>query len=227
VEGLQDGDEAAGERPAKKQKTSPPSPTEPNVIKLVVSPDQQHVVAVTDDKCVRVFSVDGDGELVELSRRYMPKRPCAIQILPDNATILCGDKFGDVYSLPLFPGTGAEAQSATAESRNEATVPKDASAKLPAFKPSASNLTVHTKRNRRALEAQLAQKDFTSRKEPLQFEHKLLLGHVSMLTDLTFATQEVEGRQRGYIITADRDEHIRISRGTSPTEDARRKSDQD
>jgi len=38
------------------------------------------------------------------------------------------------------------------------------------------------------------------------------LGHVSMLTDATFAVREIEGKSRGYIISADRDEHIRISR---------------
>jgi tRNA (guanine-N(7)-)-methyltransferase subunit TRM82 len=64
----------------------------------------------------------------------------------------------------------------------------------------------------RSLESQQKQKLFTPRKEVLAFEHKLLLGHVSMLTDATFATREVEGKSRGYIITADRDEHIRISR---------------
>lgn len=180
-----------------------------------MSNDQQHAVAVTEDKCVRVFSIQSDGGVVELSQRTMPKRPCALEILPDNDTIMCGDKFGDVYSLPLLPTDESEKQHSDAKAAQEA---EDAAARAKAqadgvsFKPSATNLTVHTKRNLRSLEAQQKQKLFTPKKEALAFEHKLLLGHVSMLTDAKFATREVDGKSRGYIITADRDEHIRISR---------------
>ncbi|KAK5677875.1 tRNA (guanine-N(7)-)-methyltransferase non-catalytic subunit trm82 [Elasticomyces elasticus] len=197
-----------GERPKKKQKTAPlVKPA--SIIKLTVSPDQAHAVVVTDDKYVRVFSV-GNGKLEEISQRCMPKRPCAFQVLPDNATIICSDKFGDVYSLPLLLPTASEDVSMVADTALEsATIQADE----PAFKPSASNLTVHTKRNRKALEAQMQQKAFSAKKEPLKFDHKLLLGHVSMLTDVAFATRNVDGRERGYIITADRDEHIRVSRG--------------
>ncbi|KAM0712339.1 hypothetical protein Q7P37_011434 [Cladosporium fusiforme] len=211
------GVEAEGdERPAKKQKTTakaPPSLT--NVIKLAVSNDQQHAVAVTEDKCVRVFSIQSDGGIVELSQRTMPKRPCALEILPDNDTIMCGDKFGDVYSLPLLPTDESEKQHSDAKAAQEAQEAEaraKAQAEGVAFTPAATKLTVHTKRNLRSLEAQQKQKLFTPKKEALAFEHKLLLGHVSMLTDATFATRDVDGKSRGYIITADRDEHIRISR---------------
>lgn len=145
----------------------------------------------------------------------MPKRPCSLKILPDNDTIMCGDKFGDVYSLPLLPTDESEKQHSDAKAAQEAQEAEaraKAQAAGVAFKPAATNLTVHTKRNLRSLEAQQKQKLFTPKKEALAFEHKLLLGHVSMLTDATFATREVEGKIRGYIITADRDEHIRISR---------------
>ena len=133
----------------------------------------------------------------------MPKRPCAVQVLPDNTTILVADKFGDVYSLPLIAATIDDVQPEGREKEPPANTP---------FKPSASEATVHSQRNRQALAAQMNQKNFTPKKEVLQFEHQLQLGHVSMLTDLKYLTREVEGNQRGYIVTSDRDEHIRISR---------------
>jgi tRNA (guanine-N(7)-)-methyltransferase subunit TRM82 len=210
-------DDAAAEgdeRPAKKQKTTAKAaPALTNIIKLTVSNDQQHAVAVTEDKCVRVYSIQTDGGIVELSQRTMPKRPCALEVLPDNDTIICGDKFGDVYALPLLPSDESEKEAADLKAAQAAQDAKNAELRAKGLlQPSATNLTVHTQRNLRSLEAQQKQKLFTPRKEVLAFEHKLLLGHVSMLTDATFATREVEGKSRGYIISADRDEHIRISR---------------
>ncbi|KAH9826261.1 hypothetical protein Tdes44962_MAKER03645 [Teratosphaeria destructans] len=209
-----DGDE---EPPAKKKRTAANGNAKPillpNIIKLVTSPNQDYAVIVTDDKRVHVLAVRPDGGLGEVSQRIMPKRPCAIQILPDNDTIIIGDKFGDVYSLPLIPATTGENADIKPDQPGKSSVSTPQSRENQTFKPAATILTVHSKRNRRALEAQKQQKNFTPKKEALEFEHKLLLGHVSMLTDAVFTLKEVDGIRRGYIITADRDEHIRISRG--------------
>jgi tRNA (guanine-N(7)-)-methyltransferase subunit TRM82 len=138
----------------------------------------------------------------------MAKKPCALDLTSDNQTILCADKFGDVYSLPLIPG--------------EYVKPK-VQAKKP--KPVATTLTVHSKRNLRSLEqqhmhAERAEKaakvqEEGEEKAALNFEHQLILGHVSMLTDVIAVSLpgSAGSRPRNYILTADRDEHIRVSRG--------------
>ena len=140
--------------------------------------------------------------------RCMPKRPCSILVSPDNKSILCGDKFGDVYSLPLLPSVSDEPTIQDEQANPQET------ASVKSFTPTATNLTVHSGRNRRALESQLRQKGLQAKsKEPLKFEHQLLLGHVSMLTDVQIATYTADGKPRELIITSDRDEHIRVSRG--------------
>lgn len=138
--------------------------------------------------------------------RCMPKRPCAIVVTPDSKTIICGDKFGDVYSLPLL--LSEVERSVTPGAEQPEGMPRKA------YQPSATELTVHTARNRKALEDQMKQKNMHKKtKEPLKFEHQLLLGHVSMLTDVQVGQHMVDGKMREFILTADRDEHIRISRG--------------
>lgn len=131
----------------------------------------------------------------------MPKRPSSLAVSSDTR-IICGDKFGDVYALPLVLAD------------SETPKPAAVAAPSPVTKPSANVLTVHSKRNRAALQNQLRQMELRGHrgaarsKDGPDFELDLLLGHVSMLTVLTLV--EVEGR--GYILTADRDEHIRVSR---------------
>lgn len=131
----------------------------------------------------------------------MPKRPSAIVLANNDTTILCGDKFGDVYSLPLIPSERPTAlpSRTIAQARSQ---------------PAATSLTVHSKKNLQALEQQKRQWKEGYRPEEKTgptFEHQVLLGHVSLLTDLIYIS--LPGSKRSYILTGDRDEHIRVSRG--------------
>lgn len=129
----------------------------------------------------------------------MPKRLCSIVLAPGDETIVAADKFGDVYSLPLLP----QADFVPQEKR---TVSNDS------FRPSASESTVHTRGNLEALRQQREQRMAKVPREGLTFQHKLLLGHVSLLTDIAIVEETVASKQRQFLFTADRDEHIRISR---------------
>lgn len=143
----------------------------------------------------------------------MPKRPCAIVLTPDDSTILCADKFGDVYSLPVV-GQAYEPEAVNGIDVNGNSGTSDHKQKQKAFTPSATSLTVHTKRNRDALLQQQKISNPKAEKKPFNFDHKLLLGHVSLLTDVAYVTLASPSHEpRSYILTSDRDEHIRISRG--------------
>ena len=51
------------------------------------------------------MSVEEITCLLLILLRVMPKRPCAVALTPDESTLLCADKFGDIYSLPLMGQT--------------------------------------------------------------------------------------------------------------------------
>lgn len=197
--------EESKEKKSSKKASNNQLPEWTNIPILLPSLDGKHIVALTaEDKCIRVFSLSEEGKLKEISSRAMPKRPSALTLTPDGQTILCGDKFGDAYSLPLFPGE---------------FIPRVESAK--AYKPAATNLTVHSKRNLESLEQQRLEAERSAKKETvseekvsLGFEHHMILGHVSLLTDLiAVSLPTATSVNRSYILTADRDEHIRVSRG--------------
>ncbi|KAK0729165.1 hypothetical protein B0T21DRAFT_394501 [Apiosordaria backusii] len=190
---------------------------------LITTTDGRHVIAATgSDKTIWVFEHDGSGNLKQLSQRAMPKRPCSLTLTTNQKTILSADKFGDVYALPLIPSAEPSLppsiQSLPSRSATPSTVPAP-------FKPQANDKTVHTKRNLKALENQKISMELSLKAaaeksaaeeaaQPAAFEHTLLLGHVSMLTAITVAPGiGATGEPREWIITADRDEHIRVSRG--------------
>ena len=140
----------------------------------------------------------------------MLKRPCSVTLTTNEDTILCADKFGDVYSLPLV-----EESSKKSTKKDERMSKELVNVQKPKkFVPAATSLTVHTKRNQRALENQQRITNVVSKKNELTFDHQLLLGHVSLLIDLAYITLNPRSEQRrSYLLTADRDEHIRVSRG--------------
>lgn len=146
----------------------------------------------------------------------MPKRPSSVILNTDQSTILCADKFGDVYALPLL-GPSSRKQSVGNATRSLSDglsdgVPEEKKVHV----PSASVLTVHTKKNQQALKNQMKTAHKVAEKKTLDFDHQLLLGHVSLLTDLAYVTLPQDGSetsQRSYILSSDRDEHIRVSRG--------------
>ncbi|KAJ6144225.1 hypothetical protein N7470_008120 [Penicillium chermesinum] len=190
------------EKAQKKQSGSTDDKLQWSEIPIVtITSDGQYVVAVTlEDKTLRVFELSHGGKLQESKPRVMPKRLAAVTFTPDEQTLLCGDKHGDVYSMPLIPGDYIK--SRIDETRKSLA---------------ATELTVHSGRNLRSLEQQKLQKDnplkggapSQEERNVLNFEHRSILGHVSVLTDLISVA--VSGRN--YILTADRDEHIRVSRG--------------
>ncbi|KAK2601716.1 tRNA (guanine-N(7)-)-methyltransferase non-catalytic subunit trm82 [Conoideocrella luteorostrata] len=203
-----------GKRKGKKQSKGPSHEDKSRMGKAVDRPlitlmtctdDGKHLIAVSGhDKAVWVFEHDGQGILTQLSQRVMPKRPSAVTI-GFGPQIIIADKFGDVYYIPLLitpPSPSTQALRTT-----PAPAPKSA-------EPAANTLTVHSKRNLQALEHQRKQLEAKksegaeSKSEGPNFELTLLLGHVSMLTAVLVA--EDDGKK--YILTADRDEHIRVSR---------------
>ncbi|KFY45025.1 hypothetical protein V494_01197 [Pseudogymnoascus sp. VKM F-4513 (FW-928)] len=195
-----------GERPRPcSQRTATNASLYPNIVALTSSNDGKYVIIVTgEDKTIRVLHHE-DGHLQQISARSMPKRPCAVTLSPLGSAIICADKFGDVYSLPLLVDLSEGKDAATPSMVEDENVPE----KPKQFVSSANDLTVHSARNRKALQNQLKQNLAKAEKAEGNPGQQLLLGHVSMLTDIAL----VEESGRDYIITADRDEHIRVSRG--------------
>ncbi|OKL59703.1 hypothetical protein UA08_05296 [Talaromyces atroroseus] len=174
---------------------------------LITSPTGRHVVAVTaEDKYIRVFDINSEGVLSQLNARPAPRKPCGLTFSLDGNTIICADKGGDVYSIPLL---GSE-EDFILPSR-----PKKQ------FKVTANTSVVHSKRNLESLRQQLRQVergDVKTKSGPI-IKRDVLLGHVSMLTDITVAClpSSTSSSAYWYILTADRDEQVRVSRGSPQT----------
>ncbi|EKM50183.1 uncharacterized protein PHACADRAFT_153621 [Phanerochaete carnosa HHB-10118-sp] len=125
---------------------------------IAVDRDFRHVVASGEDKKLKVWRLDG---LELLSERELPKKPTDVHFTRDGQTIIVSDKFGDIFSYPLYPDI--------------------------------KNLAAETdKRNA-----------IISHENPS--DGTLVLGHTSLLTSFILTEDEK------FVISADRDEHIRVS----------------
>ena len=217
-----------GERRRPKPPQSSESPAA-NVSHIIRAGDGELLVVITaEDKAITVYDITPQG-LHFKSRRTMPKRLCAIDVASrsDKEYLIVGDKFGDVWELPVLEDPN------WTPPQSEVVLDEDAANGKKGYEPSATELTVHTKGNLMALEQQrklkekqklkkAAQKnlkdadDATPNKGPgFTFEARLLLGHVSLLTDVAVARQlssDGSDKSRSFVLTSDRDEHVRVSR---------------
>ncbi|EFW99629.1 tRNA methyltransferase [Grosmannia clavigera kw1407] len=214
----------------------------PVVSILEATADGHHVIVVMGhDKTVRVLAHDLQGHIEQISQRTVPKRPSAVAITADGQTILVGDKFGDVYALPLIETEESKKAKAAAKVAEQSDLPVVAAAPTTStatttttittpLQLQANSFTVHTKGNLQALENQRRQKELQTQQKAKQHPQdaadcRLLLGHVSMLTAVAVA-EAVPAACRGsntiaitttpprpLILSADRDEHIRVTRG--------------
>ncbi|KAJ3863805.1 WD40 repeat-like protein [Lentinula novae-zelandiae] len=173
----------------------------------VLDNSSTHLATLADDKKLKVWKLDG---LELLHERDLPKRPTSAAFTVDGQTIVVADKFGDVFNYPLHPIPPSESQASFS------TLLHDEGSAIPGGVNSL-DLTVNA--------AQPTDEPFSKkRKAKKQKVHEnppvprsslashvassngtLVLGHTSLLTCFLLTPDNK------YIVTADRDEHIRVS----------------
>ncbi|THU92732.1 hypothetical protein K435DRAFT_671619, partial [Dendrothele bispora CBS 962.96] len=159
----------------------------------VLDPTKTHLVTLADDKLLKVWKVDG---LELLHERELPKRPTGALFTEDGQTIVVADKFGDVFRFPSLPSTPAPAPALETSTDPSQPEPKKRRRRKP--KPHPNPKTDNPPVPRDSLISHASTSGGT-----------LVLGHTSLLTTFLLTKDVKEGFE--YVITADRDEHIRVS----------------
>jgi tRNA (guanine-N(7)-)-methyltransferase subunit TRM82 len=152
----------------------------------------------------------------------LPKRIVDLALIENDSTILCADKFGDVFGFPVIQPESDLSTSKTAKPiapQSPSSPPPNVSkAELAGYTPDQvkrhyEKVANYTERERIAAE----RRKRTEIDYNLPFSHNFVLGHVSMLLSLITVTlpadhPQTAGKERTWILTSDRDEHIRVSR---------------
>ncbi|KAG7094038.1 hypothetical protein E1B28_007659 [Marasmius oreades] len=163
---------------------------------IAVDHSWKHLLTLCDDKKLKVWKVEG---LELLHERELPKRPTSASFTADGQTIVVADKFGDVFSYTLHPLPVEEVPPSQPQEDSTTTVPNVE----PEQPQSGSKRKRKSKKPKRHENPPHARDSVDSHTNPSG--GTLVLGHTSLLTTFIFSQDEK------YIITADRDEHIRIS----------------
>ncbi|KAN0063551.1 tRNA (guanine-N(7)-)-methyltransferase non-catalytic subunit trm82 [Thecaphora frezii] len=159
------------------------------------SRSDRYLAVTGDDKILRVFRVDAsDAAAVDAASGYVglaEGKEVLVKPLPKRAAILRW----------LQPNEGDEA---------EELVVVDKFGDLRSFLVDSSTVASHMAAAPAAEAREGQEQDEMDR--PTDPSLKILLGHVSMITDIAFTPQPSASAQPKFLITSDRDEHIRISR---------------
>lgn len=105
-----DTDSPPKKKAKKEFKVPVPGPGAPKIFNYIrnlhLTADEKKLICTTDsDKAAVIFDLDlGDSQqnvLKLVKRQAFPKRPSAISTSNDDANLVLGDKFGDVYTVAL------------------------------------------------------------------------------------------------------------------------------
>eukprot|EP01111_Echinosteliopsis_oligospora_P000933 TRINITY_DN1115_c1_g1_i3.p1 TRINITY_DN1115_c1_g1~~TRINITY_DN1115_c1_g1_i3.p1 ORF type:complete len:405 (+),score=129.58 TRINITY_DN1115_c1_g1_i3:71-1285(+) len=147
-------------------------------------------VSAGDDKSVKVWKHDKGHHWSCLSSRKIGKKTTAALFSHDDETVVFSDKFGDVYSFP--------AQSPSPSSSSSSTTTTTTSSSSPSSSSSSSTTTAADSATDKSNDkGKVKNKDTEGSQN--------IMGHYASITDMTMTP---DGK---YLITADKDEHIRVS----------------
>ncbi|KAA1105187.1 tRNA (guanine-N(7)-)-methyltransferase non-catalytic subunit trm82 [Puccinia graminis f. sp. tritici] len=188
---LQLFDRAAGTRLCSTEDAglNPPGSNHSGLIRLLLihqeldAPEKAPLLISTgEDKLLKTWQLP---DLKLLHSRQLIKRATSIAVSPNGKNIVIADKFGDVYDLPF----DAPSQTVFQSDPDQEEAPKSTADQSSGAKDADSKVEGEgTKAVARAVAP--------------------IAGHVSVLTSLVFIPRQPSP----LLVTADRDEHIRMSR---------------